>query len=110
MYTLNLSNPNAEWTIYQTNIVVKDYNNSGRLAMYRGMIYYIDFLTSNMTIGFISNGTNFSVWKPLKALGASSHGLKKDISHSQIFDTCMDCEKCIIYLWVERLHIFANYD
>ena len=113
MYTLNLSNPNAEWTFHQTNIHVINYSHLGRLASFKGMIYYIDFLTSNMTIGFTSNGTNFSIWKPLKAVGASSHGLT-DISHSQIFSTslsvCSYCEKCIIYLWVEKLHIFANYD
>ena len=113
MYALNLSNPNAEWTFHQTNIDVMNYSHLGRLASFKGMIYYIDFLTSNMTIGFTSNGTNFSHWTPLKAVGASSHGLT-DISHSQIFSTslsvCSYCEKCIIHLWVEKLHIFANYD
>ena len=116
MYTMNLSNPNAEWIFHQTNIDVENYSHLGRLTSYRGMIYYIDFLTNNMTIGFTSNGTNFSIWNSLKAAGASTHGLT-DKSHSQIFSTdisvshvCWYCEKCIIYLYVERLHIFANYD
>ena len=113
MYTMNLSNPNAEWIFHQTNIDVENYSHLGRLASYRGIIYYIDFLTNNMTIGFTSYGTNFSIWKPLKAAGASTHGLT-DKSHSQIFSTdpfvCWYCEKCIMYLYVERLHIFANYD
>ena len=108
---MNLTNPNAEWILHQTNIDVIHQSNLGKLAYFKGMVYYVDFINKHRTTIFSSNGPNFTVWNPIKVKGASSHGLTENsISIPNKFANCWTCEKCMVYLWIERLHIFVNYD